>query len=81
MLIGRLVQYSGSVGSTIYVVYLVVLSKQLWDIGRQFFGNSLHIDSHLLTPAFQVFGNIYGTEEGLLRFMRGMHCFAALSAR
>ena len=53
----------------------------MWDIGRQVFGNSLHIDSHLLTPAFQVFGNIYGTEEGLLRFMRGMHCFAALSAR
>ncbi len=29
----------------------------------------------------QVFGSLYRSEDGLLRFMRGMHCFAALSAR
>jgi hypothetical protein len=30
---------------------------------------------------FQVFSNIYQSPDSLIRFLRGMHCFASLSAR
>jgi hypothetical protein len=32
-------------------------------------------------PGAEMFASLYKTEESLLRFMRGMHGFAALSAR